>query len=154
MSPKWFLFIATGVLLLIVIFYRRHLRSKLPPGPTRLPIMGNLHQAPKSAPWLTFQRWIQQYGPLVSVDFGGTIVVLVGDYDIAKYLLDKRANVYSAGPRMVMASELTCKEQHILIRQPNARYVLHQRLQAPALSPRASTAYTLVQDMESKVYIF
>ncbi|KAF2438142.1 cytochrome P450 [Karstenula rhodostoma CBS 690.94] len=154
MTLNGYLFIATGIiLLLIVISHRRRMRSKLPPGPHRLPIIGNTHQAPNSAPWLTFQKWIQQYGPLVSVDFGGTTVVLIGDYDIAKDLLDKRGNVYSARPRMVMAAELTCKEHHILIRQPDARYMLHQRLEAPVLSPRASTTYTPVQDMESKVLL-
>jgi hypothetical protein len=76
-------------------------RAKLPPGPPRLPLIGNLHQAPKNAAWVTFSKWVEQYGPLVSVDFGGTNVILIGDYDTARDLLDKRANVYSSRPRMV-----------------------------------------------------
>lgn len=145
-----------AALLILLIAHRldrwRRL-AKLPPGPPRLPIIGNLHQAPKSAPWLTFQKWIQEYGPLVSVDFGGTIVILIGDFEIAKELLDRRSGIYSARPLMVMASELTCQGHHILLRQPDARYLLHQRLEAPALSPRASATYIPVQDMESKVLL-
>ncbi|PVH96094.1 cytochrome P450 [Periconia macrospinosa] len=137
----------------MVYAVRRRRRSKLPPGPPRLPLLGNLLQAPKASPWILFQKWAQEYGPLVSVDFGGTIVILISDYDIAKELLDKRASTYSARPRMVMASELICKDQHILLRQPNARYVLHQRLEAPVFSPRAAPSYEPIQDMESKVLL-
>lgn len=61
--------------------------------------------------------------------------------DIAKDLLDKRGTIYSARPRLVMSSELTCKGQHILLRQPDGRYLLHQRLEAPVLSPRPSITY-------------
>ncbi|KAJ4300927.1 hypothetical protein N0V90_003016 [Kalmusia sp. IMI 367209] len=152
MLSKEILFASTFIFFLYIL-YRRRVRSKLPPGPPRLPIIGNLHQAPKSSPWLTFQKWIQEYGPLVSADFGGTTVILIGDYDIAKDLLDKRGTIYSARPRLVMGSELTCGGQHILLRQPDARFVLHQRLEAPVLSPRAAGTYYPVQDMESKVLL-
>ncbi|KAF2240499.1 cytochrome P450 [Trematosphaeria pertusa] len=153
MFPKAILLAASAFLLLAYTLQQRRRRAKLPPGPPRLPIIGNLHQAPKSAPWLTYQKWIQEYGPLVSADFGGTTVILVGDFEMAKDLLDRRATIYSGRPRLVMAAELTCKGMHILLRQPDAQYVLHQRLEAPALSPRASTTYTPIQDMESKVLL-
>lgn len=153
MFSRTILLASTGLLLLVYNLYQRHRRAKLPPGPPRLPFIGNLHQAPKSAPWLTFQKWLQQYGPLVSAQFGGTTLILIGDYNIAKDLLDKRGNIYSARPRMVMAADLTCKGLHILFRQPNAQYILHQRLEAPVLGPRASATYIPIQDMESKVLL-
>lgn len=85
-------------------------RAKLPPGPPRLPIIGNLHQAPADAGWVTFQKWVEQYGPLVAVDFGGTNVIIVGDYETARDLLDKKANIYSSRPRMV--SQRTLRLAH------------------------------------------
>lgn len=36
--------------------------SKLPPGPRRLPLLGNLFDLPRHTPWLTFQRRAKQYG--------------------------------------------------------------------------------------------
>ena len=87
---------------ILVIYIVAHLirRAKLPPGPRGLPLLGNLHQAPKGAPWLTFTKWIKQYGNIVSVNLGGTIII-VGDYETAKELLDKRRNIYSSRPRLV-----------------------------------------------------
>lgn len=97
-----------GVLLSLYLYShsRRRERARLPPGPPRLPIIGNLHQAPGDGGWVTFQKWIEQYGPLVSVDFGGNNIIIVGDYDTARDLLDKKANIYSSRPRMVSAQPL------------------------------------------------
>lgn len=93
--------LAAGVVFVILFIHQQRRRAKLPPGPPRLPLIGNLHQAPKDAPWITFSQWVEQYGPLVSVDFGGTNVIIIGDYDTARDLLDKKANIYSSRPRMV-----------------------------------------------------
>jgi hypothetical protein len=93
--------VAVSLLVTLYLWIRRRQGSKLPPGPPRLPILGNLHQAPKEAVWVTYQRWVEQYGPLVYLNFGGTNVLLIGDHEVARDLLDKKANIYSSRPRMV-----------------------------------------------------
>ena len=90
-----------SLLATLYFWVRRRRDSKLPPGPPRLPILGNLHQAPKEAVWVTYRKWVEQYGPLVYLNFGGTNMLLIGDHDVAKDLLDKKANIYSSRPRMV-----------------------------------------------------
>jgi hypothetical protein len=52
-----------------------------------------------------------------------------------------------------MAGELTCQGQHIMLRAFDEEFLLHQRMEATVLSPRASTCYTPLQDMESKVLL-
>ncbi|CAN9182619.1 unnamed protein product [Alternaria alternata] len=146
---------ATSILSLLggilVIYIVAHLarRAKLPPGPRGLPLLGNLHQAPKGAPWLTFTKWIKQYGSIVSVNLGGTIII-VGDYETAKELLDKRRNIYSSRPRLVMGHELVCDSNPIVFKPFGTDFLLHQKLQAPVLSPRATACYTPIQDLESQ----
>ncbi|PVH95973.1 cytochrome P450 [Periconia macrospinosa] len=142
--------LAISVFCGLYLYNQSRRRAKLPPGPPRLPIIGNLHQAPADAGWVTFRNWVEKYGPLVAVDFGGTNVIIVGDYDTARDLLDKKANIYSSRPRMVMAQELVCKNQHIMFKPFEEDFLLHQRLEASVLSPRASACYTPVQDLESK----
>jgi hypothetical protein len=94
---------ALGVLFAIYVIRQQRYAAILPPGPRRLPFLGNLLQAPSGAVWVHFQRWVDQFGPLVSLDFGGTIVILVGSFEIGRDLLDKRANIYSSRPRSVSA---------------------------------------------------
>lgn len=50
----------------------------------------------------------------------------------------------------VMAQELTCKSKHIMFKPFDDDFLLHQRLEAPVLSPRASACYTAIQNLESK----
>lgn len=35
---------------------------RYPPGPRGLPILGNLFDIPRRAPWETYTRWGKQYG--------------------------------------------------------------------------------------------
>lgn len=49
-----------------------------------------------------------------------------------------------------MAQELTCKNKHIMFKSFGEDFLLHQRLEAPVLNPRASACYTAIQDLESK----
>lgn len=93
--------ITSVVLAALLMWFCKQKNPRLPPGPPRLPLIGNLHQAPTEAVWVTYQKWIDQYGPLVHLNLGGTSVILIGDHEIAKELLDKKANTYSSRPRMV-----------------------------------------------------
>ncbi|RAR08037.1 cytochrome p450 [Stemphylium lycopersici] len=136
-----------SLMAIIIVYFiaQKRRRARLPPGPRGLPLIGNLHQAPKEAVWLTFHKWVKEYGNLVSVNFGGTTVIIVGDYETAKDLLDKRGNIYTSRPRLVMAQELICNNNHIMFKPFAEDFLLHQWLQAPVLSPRASDCYKLVE---------
>ncbi|KAL1957207.1 hypothetical protein VTO42DRAFT_6241 [Malbranchea cinnamomea] len=122
----------------------------LPPGPPRLPLIGNLHQAPADKPWVTFRKWALEYGPIISLRFGKDTIIIVSDPGMARELLNQRGSTYATRPRLVMAGECLTKGMHLLLRPYDKRYILHQRLDAPILSVRASKAYTIVQDLESK----
>ncbi|EEA23338.1 hypothetical protein TMatcc_002194 [Talaromyces marneffei ATCC 18224] len=153
MSANLIAWLISGLLLLRIL-YERIRDRRLPPGPARLPLIGNLHQAPTNLPWVTYQRWIKQYGPIISAQFGSNTVIFIGDATIARSLLDKRGDIYSDRPRMVMAGENLTKGIHLLLRRYNERYKLHQRLDAPVLSLRASKTYYPLQDLESKQLLF
>jgi len=138
------------VLIVLRLLYEYHRDRYLPPGPRRLPFIGNLHQAPQELPWFTFHEWSKKYGPIFSAQFGGNTMIMIADAAIAKELLDKRGSIYSDRPRMVMAGENLTKGMHLLLRRYDDRYRLHQRMEAPSLSPRASRTYCPLQDLESK----
>ncbi|KNG45822.1 cytochrome p450 [Stemphylium lycopersici] len=127
-----------SLMAIIIVYFiaQKRRRARLPPGPRGLPLIGNLHQAPKEAVWLTFHKWVKEYGNLVSVNFGGTTVIIVGDYETAKDLLDKRGNIYTSRPRLVMAQELICNNNHIMFKPFAEDFLLHQWLQAPDMESK------------------
>ncbi|KAF2748564.1 cytochrome P450 [Sporormia fimetaria CBS 119925] len=55
---------------------------------------------------------------------------------------------------MVMASELVCRNKNMLFKQYTPDFLLHQRMSASVVSPRASACYTPIQDLESKTLLY
>ncbi|KAK8080937.1 cytochrome P450 [Apiospora hydei] len=124
------------------------------PGPKPLPLVGNLHQVPKSLQWLHFYRWSREYGPVMHLSMAGQSLVILSTNQAAQDLLSRRSAQYSDRPRMVMSGELVTKGMHMLLRQYDAQYKLHQRMEAPLLNMKASNCYRPVQEMESRQLLF
>jgi hypothetical protein len=53
-----------------------------------------------------------------------------------------------------MGQELVCHNNQIMLKLFGPDFLHHQRLEASVLSPRASTCYTPIQDLESKQLLF
>ncbi|OAP58154.1 hypothetical protein AYL99_07244 [Fonsecaea erecta] len=124
-------------------------RRKLPPGPPRLPIIGNLHQAPALYPWRTYQTWTKQYGPIYRLQYGLNTVIMLGTYEAAHDLLDKRSNIYSSRPHVVMGGDCVSKGYRTLLMPYGQKWRNHQRLQGAFLNVRISQSYRPLQELES-----
>ncbi|KIX95545.1 uncharacterized protein Z520_08665 [Fonsecaea multimorphosa CBS 102226] len=146
--------IFVGGALLFSYWLFRTLRDKkakpLPPGPRRLPLIGNLHLAPQENPWRTYQEWTKRYGPIFSLQYGLNTIIMLGTYEAAHELLDKRSNIYSSRPRVVMGGENVSRGMRTLLMPYGPQWRNHQRLQASFLNIRVSQAYCDLQDVESK----
>jgi len=62
----------------------KHSSLPLPPGPRRIPLIGNLFNMPIAKEWETFAKWGERYGKLVALDFFvyvvlSIFVLIVGD---------------------------------------------------------------------------
>src|SRR5277367_2605890 len=96
-----FYVLTASILLVVVVDYIRilRLRSKMPPGPLPLPIIGNVLQLPKSKPWYRFEEWSQKYkDPMITVWIRRAPTIVLNDAWTASELMDKRANIYSSRP--------------------------------------------------------
>jgi hypothetical protein len=125
--------------LVLLVDYARmlQLRSKLPPGPFPLPIVGNVLQLPKVKPWYKFEEWSKKYNnPLITVWFGRRASVILNDAWTASDLFEKRANIYSSRPTFevpgrVMGYE-TCNQTML---RYNDQWRLHRKLLVSTLPP-------------------
>ncbi|EPT00008.1 hypothetical protein FOMPIDRAFT_1123534 [Fomitopsis schrenkii] len=79
---------------------------RLPPGPRRLFILGNIHQVAKDYQEVTFARWAKKYGDLMFAKLFTQPTLIINSQKIARDLLDKRGGIYSSRPRLVMMCEI------------------------------------------------
>ncbi|KAL4264663.1 cytochrome P450 family protein [Pleurotus pulmonarius] len=83
-------------------------RLPLPPGPQRVPLLGNLFQLPRRNGWLQFKQWSKQFGSdILYLDVAGVSVIVLNSTDVANELLSRRSSIYSSRPHAVMLTELS-----------------------------------------------
>ncbi|KAJ3485033.1 hypothetical protein NLI96_g5228 [Meripilus lineatus] len=102
------IFAALGIYLISAILWSKHCpaNGSLPPGPKRLPLIGNVLDMPTSKEWLTFEQWGKQWGGVVSVVLMGQPLVILNSAKAAIDLLEKRSAIYSDRPTVVMGGEI------------------------------------------------
>jgi hypothetical protein len=120
------------ILLLITIDYIRMLllRRKLPPGPFPFPIVGNHFQLPKTRPWIEWEQWAKYYdNPMTTIWVGRHPRIILQDAWVASDLMEKRADVWSSRPRLIVMGDLinaTDTNQTTLVY--GDRWRLHRKL--------------------------
>lgn len=133
-TSDW-LTVACGISLALSItvvafrYWRRSsVTSHFPPGPPRIPVLGNLLNLTLSSPWTVFTRWKYQYGKhrcesvnanyanrcqgdVVGLDVLGHKFVILNSYEAIHDLLEKRASVYSDRPFTPFIGQLLALDQ-------------------------------------------
>ncbi|CAA7050734.1 unnamed protein product [Microthlaspi erraticum] len=104
--------------------------SKLPPGPPRLPIIGNIHQVGKN-PHHSFADLSKTYGPIMSLKFGSLNTVIVTSPEGAREVLRTHDQILS-GRKATNAIRCINHQEASLIWLPSssARWRLFRKLTA------------------------
>ncbi|KAI3855080.1 hypothetical protein MKX03_018474, partial [Papaver bracteatum] len=93
----------------LVLFWRRQRTGiqRLPPGPRRLPVIGNLHQLGNELPHISLQKLSNEYGPLMFLKLGSLPTLVVSSADMAKEILTVHDLVFSDRPMFYAPTKLS-----------------------------------------------
>ncbi|KAJ9636441.1 hypothetical protein H2204_005274 [Knufia peltigerae] len=146
-----------AVLTIVIARYAAASRrpQAFPPGPSILPVIGNLHQFPLKKPFIKFHEWSKQYGPIVGLKLGPQNVVVLNSYKSVKELFDKRGAIYSSRPDSYVANELLCPyETHILFAPYGQRWRALRKAVQAMLNVTAVDGLLPVQEAEASQVLF
>ncbi|KAL3537127.1 hypothetical protein ACH5RR_000493 [Cinchona calisaya] len=92
-SPKYLFLLFSFLFLLVKIWkkireiYNDDTNAKLPPGPTKLPLIGNIHNLVGGLPHRVLRDLARKYGPLMHLELGEISTVVVSSAKMAKAIL-------------------------------------------------------------------
>ncbi|KAG2091002.1 cytochrome P450 [Suillus discolor] len=134
-----------GVIGTIVWVYLRKSDSRLPlpPSPPTWRVRG--HFLLPHEPFLTVARWIDEYGPLITIRSGMQNMVIIGRYKAAVDIMEKQGRTLADRPRAVAGGEIITRGLdlafcHVGDRLRRLRRVLHTHLQ-----PKSAEMYQPLQ---------
>ncbi|PVF92916.1 cytochrome P450 [Serendipita vermifera] len=99
-----------------------------PPGPKRLPLLGNIHNFPRKRFVDAFTRWKELYGDLIYGTVLGTPVIIINSFKVAEELLVKKSSSYSFRPRSVFIHEMFGYIWMTTIAQPGPTHSAMRRI--------------------------
>ncbi|KAJ7163866.1 cytochrome P450 [Mycena crocata] len=124
-----------------------------PLGPKGLPLLGNLLQVPSEHYWLKFNEWVQQYGPIVSVNMAGKRIVILGTPKVAADLFDRRSAIYSDHPRWVLANDILARGMHVGVVGYGESHRRFRRAIHSGLQPKALSSYHPIEEREARIFL-
>jgi len=136
----------------VLIDYCRVLRQRrhLPPGPFPWPLVGTHYHVKLPRPWIYMADLAKQYkSPMITIWHGHVANIICNDAWTISDLLDKRANIYSSRPHMVMLGDSRNATEYDQVCLPYGdRWRYHRKLTHGATGSQAVRAYRPFQAAE------
>ncbi|KAF8191999.1 cytochrome P450 [Mycena galopus ATCC 62051] len=90
-----------------ILSLRNRSTLPLPPGPRKLPLVGNLLDIPADRAWEKYMEWSKEYNSdIIHLNIAGQSVIVLSSLEVAEALLEKRSNLYSDRSHFPMVVDL------------------------------------------------
>ena len=129
--------------------------KKLPPGPIKLPLIGNLHQLlGDSMPHQSLGRLSHQYGPIMFLKLGSIPTLVVSSAEIAKEIFKTQDVIFSGRPFLYAAKKLLYDGSAMTF-APYGDYwrEIRKIVLLDLLSPKRVQAFQAVREAEVKALL-
>ncbi|KAL1742445.1 cytochrome P450 [Schizophyllum fasciatum] len=134
--------LATTIVVAVMVFLliRRPKRAyALPPGPRKLPIIGNLLDMPRSFEWEQYSAWAKEFDTdIIHLEVVGQHIIVLNSYEACIDLLDKRSKLYSSRPPFAMTVGVVGIGFNVFTMSYGDKWRLRRRLMHGALHPAAA----------------
>ncbi|XWS11331.1 hypothetical protein CRYUN_Cryun38cG0074600 [Craigia yunnanensis] len=91
--------------------------NNLPPGPWRLPLIGNMHQLISSLPHHSLRDLAKKYGALMQLQLGEVPTIVVSSAEIAEELMKSNDIIFSEGAYSLAADVMSYNFKAIIFAQ-------------------------------------
>jgi len=145
LTPTSTVALGLGAIVILNVLIHSFRPSHFPPGPTPLPIIGNLHQIPTKDIQITCTEWNRKYGDVLGFRIFNLPVIILGSHRAAREILDRRAAMSSGRPRSVMVEDICQIGKFTSLCGDMELHRHHRRMFAKALSSRAMPTYWPIQ---------
>ncbi|KAI0264150.1 cytochrome P450 [Gloeopeniophorella convolvens] len=132
--------------------YRRRGGVPYPPGPRRLPVVGNLLDVPKETPWLKYAEYGQQYGDIICLRVFGKVIVILNSVKVVKDLFEKRGSIYSDRPVNTMF-EMMGWDLHLTATRFGEKFHMTRNFVERGLRPGEIQKYRHMQQTRTRVLL-
>ncbi|KAG2346057.1 cytochrome P450 [Suillus weaverae] len=132
---------------------RRVYPLPLPPGPRRLPFLGNALQLDTKRPWLTYTAWGKTYGKIIHSSILGIDMIIINSESIARELLDKRSAIYSDRP-VIPTNEIAGLDFNTVLLPYGETLRQHRKIFHQVLRAEASVSYHEMYSRHANELVF
>ncbi|KAJ7501807.1 cytochrome P450 [Mycena galericulata] len=120
------------------VFSRNKCRSRLPlpPGPRKLPLVGNLLDVPATFEWEKYMQWSKEYNSdIIHLNLAGQSVIVLSSLEAAEALLEKRSALYSDRSDLPMVNELMGWDFNVALMKYGDTWRTNRRLLKQVFNP-------------------
>ncbi|KAL8120677.1 cytochrome P450 CYP71D312-like [Apium graveolens] len=109
------LLVVTFLLLHLVKKSKRQSKTNLPPGPWKLPILGNLFQVAGKIPHRGLIKLAEKYGPLMHLQLGEISAIVISDPSVAKEVLRTHDLAFADRPVVLLGNIILANCRDIVL---------------------------------------